>query len=319
MGITILAVKLNFQPYNRRYTSPNENFEYSYPLNIPSHISNVIQSNIALHPQVHYILQYLCRKARMASKTKPSTTTNETRTPPYMEMISDAIAGLKEAKGSTKPAIMKYIFDNYGIQSNSFTKRSLDNALQTHVKNRSVKQIKAAGSCVLYKLDEILEPSAAIGKTSKIKVDKVVKSVRVSDSSSSKKTTATKAKTGTTGTCAKAQNASKRKQETALPFTKQERPWTRSGRKPNTSQTRIKVSQEKQSERKTKQPVTDDKATFRKTTEVVKPFDRAEVLDIASGSERYVLYIIWASSHGFLSPDYRLSYRHLLEYRNLSE
>ena len=26
------AVKLNFQPYIRRYTSPNENFEYSYPL-----------------------------------------------------------------------------------------------------------------------------------------------------------------------------------------------------------------------------------------------------------------------------------------------
>ena len=27
-----VAVKLNFRPYNRRYTSPNENFEYSYPL-----------------------------------------------------------------------------------------------------------------------------------------------------------------------------------------------------------------------------------------------------------------------------------------------
>ena len=26
------AVKLNFQPYIRRYTSPNEIFEYSYPL-----------------------------------------------------------------------------------------------------------------------------------------------------------------------------------------------------------------------------------------------------------------------------------------------
>ena len=27
-----VAVKLNFRPYIRRYTSPNENFEYSYPL-----------------------------------------------------------------------------------------------------------------------------------------------------------------------------------------------------------------------------------------------------------------------------------------------
>ena len=27
-----IAVKLNFRPYIQRYTSPNENFEYSYPL-----------------------------------------------------------------------------------------------------------------------------------------------------------------------------------------------------------------------------------------------------------------------------------------------
>ena len=29
-----VSVKLNFRPYIRRYTSPNENFEYSYPLNL---------------------------------------------------------------------------------------------------------------------------------------------------------------------------------------------------------------------------------------------------------------------------------------------
>ena len=233
----------------------------------------------------------------MASKTKPSTTTKETITPLYMDMIPGAIAVLEEAKGSTKPTIMKYIFDNYGIQNNSSAKRSLDKALKAHVKNRSFKQIKAAGSCVLYKLDKILEPSAAIGKTSKIKANNVVKSVRMSDPSSSKKTTATKAKTGTTGKRAKAQNASKRKQETALPSTKQERPRTRSGRKPNTSQRRTKVSQEIKYERETKQPITDDEVTVRKATEVVKPFDRAEVLDIASGSVRYVLY--WPRHTGF--------------------
>ena len=30
----LVTVKLNFRPYVRRYTSPNENFEYSYPLSI---------------------------------------------------------------------------------------------------------------------------------------------------------------------------------------------------------------------------------------------------------------------------------------------
>ena len=28
------TIKINFRPYIRQYTSPNENFEYSYPLNI---------------------------------------------------------------------------------------------------------------------------------------------------------------------------------------------------------------------------------------------------------------------------------------------
>ena len=32
-----VAVKLNFRPYIRRYTSPSENFEYSYPLNVVMH------------------------------------------------------------------------------------------------------------------------------------------------------------------------------------------------------------------------------------------------------------------------------------------
>ena len=29
----VRRVKRNFRPYNQRYTSPNEHFEYSYPLN----------------------------------------------------------------------------------------------------------------------------------------------------------------------------------------------------------------------------------------------------------------------------------------------
>ena len=33
-----VAVKLNFRPYIRRFTSPNENFEYSYPLNMTAEL-----------------------------------------------------------------------------------------------------------------------------------------------------------------------------------------------------------------------------------------------------------------------------------------
>ena len=38
-----VAVKLSFRPYIRRYTSLNENFEYSYPLNIMSTASEFWQ------------------------------------------------------------------------------------------------------------------------------------------------------------------------------------------------------------------------------------------------------------------------------------
>ena len=41
-----VAVKLTFRPYIRQYTSPNENFEYSYPLSInpfPANHNNYCQ------------------------------------------------------------------------------------------------------------------------------------------------------------------------------------------------------------------------------------------------------------------------------------
>ena len=50
------AVKLNFRPYIRRYTSANENYEYSYPLN------NILRRNwkdiISVSRYEHEILNY---------------------------------------------------------------------------------------------------------------------------------------------------------------------------------------------------------------------------------------------------------------------
>ena len=40
-----VAVKLNFRPFIRRYTYPNENFEYSCPLNIPRGTSCFVFTN----------------------------------------------------------------------------------------------------------------------------------------------------------------------------------------------------------------------------------------------------------------------------------
>ena len=45
-----VAVKLNFRPYIRRYTSPNENFEYSYPL---THCTLACEPMGRFGPNVH--------------------------------------------------------------------------------------------------------------------------------------------------------------------------------------------------------------------------------------------------------------------------
>ena len=44
-----VAVKLNFRTYIRQYTSPNKNFEYSYPLTVnPDTFARILFSQIAI-------------------------------------------------------------------------------------------------------------------------------------------------------------------------------------------------------------------------------------------------------------------------------
>ena len=44
-----VAIKLNFRPYIRRYTSPNENFEYSYPLSV--RLDSVYNQELNIKPR----------------------------------------------------------------------------------------------------------------------------------------------------------------------------------------------------------------------------------------------------------------------------
>ena len=60
-----VAVKLNFRPYIRRYTSPNENFEYSYPLNIIIILNQntfISLSSLTWQHEVKYMVHYLLRR-----------------------------------------------------------------------------------------------------------------------------------------------------------------------------------------------------------------------------------------------------------------
>ena len=48
---SLFPVKLNFRPYIRRYTTPNKNFDYSYP---PIHIHNY-SAHISIGTEIHII------------------------------------------------------------------------------------------------------------------------------------------------------------------------------------------------------------------------------------------------------------------------
>ena len=57
-----VAVTLNFRPYIRRYTSPNEKFEFSYPLIVALTVrgSYVFGSSFVMQ----YLMSFLCSRKR---------------------------------------------------------------------------------------------------------------------------------------------------------------------------------------------------------------------------------------------------------------
>ena len=65
-----VAVKLNFRPYIRRYTSPNENFEYSYPLSKVQGLSSIMKVSVS-EPFAYWVF---CQYTKIAFSVKPRTT-----------------------------------------------------------------------------------------------------------------------------------------------------------------------------------------------------------------------------------------------------
>ena len=61
------AVKRDFRPYIRRYTSPNENFEYGYPhtnalLQFPIKLKRYKPHKAARHPTICDVIKLYCHK-----------------------------------------------------------------------------------------------------------------------------------------------------------------------------------------------------------------------------------------------------------------
>ena len=89
-------------------------------------------------------------KKAAAKAKKPATH------PKYNEMIQSALASLKERKGSSRQAVLKYINANYKVGDNATSVNAhLKMALKSGVKNGSIKQSKGTGASGSFKLGEV--------------------------------------------------------------------------------------------------------------------------------------------------------------------
>ena len=92
------------------------------------------------------------KKAKKSAPKKPADH------PKYSEMISAAIAALKERTGSSRQAIVKYIAANYKVGENAGTHVKL--ALKRGVASGDLKQVKGAGASGSFKNVEKAKPKA---------------------------------------------------------------------------------------------------------------------------------------------------------------
>lgn len=82
--------------------------------------------------------------------------------PTYSEMIAKAIAALKERKGSSRQAILKYIQSNYKVGDNDKAINAhLKMALRNGVKNKTLTQSKGTGASGSFKIGEKTTKKAA--------------------------------------------------------------------------------------------------------------------------------------------------------------
>ena len=86
---------------------------------------------------------------KVAAKATPKKPAEH---PKYAEMISAAVGALKERKGSSRQAILKYINANYKVGEGASTHVKL--ALKRGVAGGTLKQVKGSGASGSFKLPD---------------------------------------------------------------------------------------------------------------------------------------------------------------------
>uniref|UniRef100_A0A914HE96 H15 domain-containing protein n=1 Tax=Globodera rostochiensis TaxID=31243 RepID=A0A914HE96_GLORO len=87
--------------------------------------------------------------------------------PPYIQMIKKALGELKEKKGASKGAILKFIVSNFDVGGNQMRANAqLKQALKRGVSSGDLKQVKGVGASGSFKLGDetVPKPTATIAK-----------------------------------------------------------------------------------------------------------------------------------------------------------
>ena len=108
--------------------------------------------------------------------------------PKYSEMIIAALTSLKDRKGSSRQAIIKYIKANYKVGTNDTMINSrVKLALAAGVKNKSLKQIKGSGASGSFKVGEVKKAEKPKKKPAAKKATKAKKEKKAASPKKAKK------------------------------------------------------------------------------------------------------------------------------------
>ena len=116
--------------------------------------------------------------------SKKMTKAKKPTHPPFIAMVIAAVESLKERKGSSRHAILKYIMENYSLEDEKRTNVSLKLALKKGVSSGVLTQVKGAGASGSFKVFKEEKPPKKTEK--KLKTDKKTASKKHTKESSSK-------------------------------------------------------------------------------------------------------------------------------------
>uniref|UniRef100_A0A8R1I8U5 H15 domain-containing protein n=1 Tax=Caenorhabditis japonica TaxID=281687 RepID=A0A8R1I8U5_CAEJA len=134
------------------------------------------------------------KKTKTAKIVKPTKVAKVAKAPsahpPYINMIQSAISSLKDRKGASKQAILKFISANYKLGDNVIQINShLRQALKRGVSNKNLVQAAGSGANGRFRVPE---KAAATKKPAAVATKKPVSAKKPAEEKKPKKATASK-------------------------------------------------------------------------------------------------------------------------------